>query len=309
MQNRNHIQVVIVLVFTLATSLGFAAERERLIVEADGHPLTVWLKRAKNERAVVLLLHGRTWSSLPNFDLQVPGESLSFMDGLNERGITAYALDARGYGATNRDDTGWLTPDRAATDVATVLGYISSHGVISDHRDKPHLFGWSYGAMVAQLVVQKAPDIAASVTLFGYPFNPDRHLPSPDDRDPVTPLRAINTESAAGSDFILPGAISARAIATYVDAALAADPVRVDFKGLNEWRRLDAASIRTPMLVIHGEADPLTLLSQQSNLMTGARSARKRWIVLPGGAHAALLESSRQEMLNAVAEFVLADAP
>jgi len=33
------------------------------------------------------------------------------MDGFNQKGYIVWALDARGYGETPRDDTGWNTPD------------------------------------------------------------------------------------------------------------------------------------------------------------------------------------------------------
>src|SRR5262249_26098853 len=87
-------------------------------VVVDGHHFAVWEKRPAQPRAAILLLHGRTWSSLPNFDLQVPGERRSFMDALADTGLDVYALDMRGYGATPRDATGWLSPARAVTDVA-----------------------------------------------------------------------------------------------------------------------------------------------------------------------------------------------
>ena len=68
----------------------------RHTVDSDGHPLAVWEKRAADPAAVVLLLHGRTWSTLPDFDLQVPGEELSLMDGLVERGFVTYGWTSEG---------------------------------------------------------------------------------------------------------------------------------------------------------------------------------------------------------------------
>ncbi|MDH5346065.1 MAG: alpha/beta hydrolase, partial [Gammaproteobacteria bacterium] len=80
---------------------------------ADGHPIALWEKRSKDAGRAVLLVHGRTWSALPDFDLQVEGENLSLMDGLVDAGFAVYAVDLRGYGETPRDETGWLTPNRA----------------------------------------------------------------------------------------------------------------------------------------------------------------------------------------------------
>ncbi len=105
-------------------------DSKMLTVEVEGHPMAVWEKLPDSPpTAVVLLLHGRTWSSIPDFDLQVPGEKLSLMDGLTAQGFAVYALDARGYGKTPRDDSGWLTPNRAEADVAAVLTWIGKRRV------------------------------------------------------------------------------------------------------------------------------------------------------------------------------------
>jgi alpha-beta hydrolase superfamily lysophospholipase len=93
------------------------AAPQRFTVTADGHPLAVWGRVPANPRKSVLLVHGRTWSSRPDFDLQVPGLKRSVMQSFADRGIAAYAVDLRGYGETPRDATGFNTPNRAAADV------------------------------------------------------------------------------------------------------------------------------------------------------------------------------------------------
>ena len=76
-------------------------------VVVDGHHVAVWQRRGAAAGATkILLIHGRTWSSLPNFDLRVPGEERSFMDLLGGAGLDVFAVDLRGYGATPRDATG-----------------------------------------------------------------------------------------------------------------------------------------------------------------------------------------------------------
>src|SRR5215218_2928645 len=79
-------------------------------VVVEGHHVAVWQRApAGLASARILLIHGRTWSSLPNFDLQVPGEQRSFMTALSGMGLDVYAVDLRGYGATPRDASGFLT--------------------------------------------------------------------------------------------------------------------------------------------------------------------------------------------------------
>ncbi|MFY0540680.1 alpha/beta fold hydrolase [Nannocystis pusilla] len=70
----------------------------------------------------IVLVHGRTWSALPDFDLQVPGARVSLMDNLAAEGLAVYAIDLRGYGSTARDPSGYTDPIQAADDLAAVAG-------------------------------------------------------------------------------------------------------------------------------------------------------------------------------------------
>ena len=123
------LQALLLLVFAMpATLAADKAELQRHTVVADGHPIALWEKSAAGASEAILLVHGRTWSALPDFDLQVEGEELSLMDGLVAEGYAVYAVDLRGYGATPRDDTEWLTPNRAADDVAIIVAWITGAG-------------------------------------------------------------------------------------------------------------------------------------------------------------------------------------
>ncbi len=284
----------------LASPSTGAVEPVRHTVFSAGHRLAVWEKSPARPKAQILLLHGRTWSALPNFDLQVPGESLSFMDGLDELGYAVFALDARGYGGTPRDQSGWLTPDQAARDVAEVLRWMRRR------QDSPetHLFGWSYGSMIAQLVVQRDSDLVSSVIFFGYPFDPVRHVPEADYPYPATAPSQPNTAKNAASDFITPGAISQAAIDAYILAALKTDPVRVDFKDLHQWAELSGSKVFIPSLLLQGEFDPLAPTEAQASFFSSIKHANKWWVVLPGGDHAALLETPRPRMLRVIDAFI-----
>lgn len=268
-------------------------------VTVDGHPIRVWEKSPAEARSRILLIHGRTWSTRPDFDLQVPGEERSLMDGLVALGVDSFGVDLRGYGETPRDDSGWLTPDRAAADVAGVLEWLAS-----EHPDapRPYLFGWSYGAMVAQLTAQRRPDLVSGVILFGYPVRPgiDRE---PDDR-PAEPPREATSRLAARSDFVVPGAISDRAIEAFVTAALAADPVRADWRRVNQWDALDGASVRVRTLLLQGAHDPLALDDVHHELFARLDTDDKSWIVIPGGDHAAFMETPRAYFLRVMDTFM-----
>ena len=275
-----------------------APKLEQFTVPADdGLRLALWAREVPRPKGVIVLVHGRTWSALPDFDLQVPGEQRSVMQSLNARGYSAFALDLRGYGKTPRDATGWLTPDRAARDVAQALEWLAREKKIQ----QPVLLGWSYGSLVAQLTAQRRPELLSSLILFGYPRDPAK-LVFPD--DPLQPVRASNTREAAASDFISPEVAPKKMIDAYVVAALAADPVRVDWRNqLSEFQALDPSKVLVPTLIMQGERDPLALADAQARLFVGLGTHDKQWVVLPGGDHAALIEDTHPAFIAAIVSF------
>ncbi len=273
---------------------------EQFEVVSGGHPMALWARMPAEPVAVVLLLHGRTWSSLPDFDLQVSGESLSLMEALAAEGIATYALDARGYGATPRDDTGWLNPDRMAEDVAHVLSWIRAR---HPRLAAPAVMGWSFGSTTAHLAAQRHPDRLSGVALFGYWKHPAAVIPEA--QDPLAPPRTPTDEAGARSDFITPGSISDRAIATFVETALAADPVRVDIRALDEFNALAPDSLTVPTLILQGELDPIAPTATQAALFEGLGTAHKTWVVLPGCDHAAHMERCMPRFVRTLSGFIL----
>lgn len=266
---------------------------------ADGHPIALWGKSSIDATEPILLVHGRTWSALPDFDLQVEGEDLSLMDGLVEKGYAVYAVDLRGYGDTPRDETEWLTPNRAALDLAIILEWIAGQ---NDWIIAPHLFGWSMGSTHSQLLAQRNPELISSLILFGYWFDNDQTIP-PDAEDHAL-QKMINTKEAAASDFIIPGSISQKAIDTYVQMALEADPIKVDWKNLDQYNELDPAKVNVPTLILQGEHDPIGPTDKQAKLYTRLGTAHKQWVTVPGGDHAAFMETPRAYFIDELVAFL-----
>lgn len=293
------ITITAILLLLASAALADKAELRRHTVNADGHPIALWEKSAEGASEAVLLVHGRTWSALPDFDLQVEGEDLSLMDGLVDKGYAVFAVDLRGYGETPRDDTGWLTPNRAADDVAAVIDWIAER---EDWRSRPHLFGWSMGSTISQLMVQRQPGKVASLTLFGYWRDIDMTIPA--DEPGIVPKREPTTAEAAASDFVTPGSISQRAIDAYVSAALEADPVRVDLRAMDQYNALDGSMIDIPTLVIAGEHDPLAPAANQAKLFLSIGTGHKQYVSVPGGDHAAFLEKPRAYFIQELVTFL-----
>ena len=294
----NRLSAVLAIFLLTTPAIAEQAQLKRHTVESDGHPIALWEKSAADAEEAVLLVHGRTWSALPDFDLQVEGEDLSLMDGLVDEGYAVYAVDLRGYGETPRDESGWLTPNKAADDVSAVIDWIAAQG---EWRSKPHLFGWSMGSTISQLAEQRHPGKIASLTLFGYWRDVDSVLPA--DEPGIVPLREKNTAENAASDFITPGSISQNAIDTYVAASLEADPIRVDVRSVDQYNALDGANIAVPTLIIAGEHDPLAPAANQAKLFLSIGTGHKQYVSVPGGDHAAFLEAPRAYFIRELVAF------
>jgi pimeloyl-ACP methyl ester carboxylesterase len=272
---------------------------ERFTVQSDGHGLVVWARRPATPRAVVLLVHGRTWSSRPDFDLQVPGMQRSVMQSFAAQGVAAYAVDLRGYGETPRDSSGWLTPRRAAADLINVLNWLAQqHPALP----KPALVGWSRGAAAAMLAAQSAPARTSALVLFGFAFDPD--LEFLDSTLPEKPQMIKNTADSAASDFISPKITPAAVIQAFVDQALKADPVLMDLKGDAEFNALKPARLTVPTLVLYGERDPGIVAEDAAKFFARLATPDKQLVVLPGADHAAQIEDTHDAWIAAIVSFL-----
>ncbi len=263
------------------TEVRGAAHRSE-VASHDAHPLTVWSKRGDEVRGAFLLLHGRTWSGLPDFDLQVEGEHLSLMDRLQEAGYAAYALDLRGYGGTPRDASGWNNPEKATKDTLAAMAWIAEREGFA-----AVVFGWSYGSITAHIAAQREPELAQALVLYGWPRHPrgrSKVLP-----DPPAPDRARNSRHGAKTDFITRGTISDLAVNTYAKACYEADPIRVDWYRVHEFDEADPRKLTVPTLVIHGDGDPVAHPKHQQ-LTIEYLTVPKGHAIIPNADHAAHLE-------------------
>ncbi|MBV6424825.1 MAG: hypothetical protein NAOJABEB_02639 [Steroidobacteraceae bacterium] len=300
MKNIRHTLTLTLALAVLCSTHAVAATapvRHRVMV--DDHPVAVWSRVPSRPAHAILLVHGRTWSALPDFDLQPRGKSRSIMRALASHRYAVYAIDLRGYGATPRNADGWNTPNQAAGDVAHVLEWIHQR---HPRLREPALLGWSMGSLAAQLTAQRHPHALSDLILYGYPRDPGAPpviAPAPD-----APLREVNTPERARSDFISPQVTSQAVIDAFVAAALERDPVRADWKQLDEYAALDGGRVAAPTLVIHGERDPLTPIAAQSRLFVSLANPDRQWVILAGGDHAAMLEDTHDAFIAAVRAFI-----
>ena len=276
-----------------------ASAPERFTVQSDGHPMAVWGRRPANPRGAILLVHGMTWSTRPDFDLQVPGLQRSVMSSLAAQGIAAYGVDLRGYGETPRDATGWGTPRRSASDVVNVLAWIAAqHPTLP----KPAVAGWSRGGAISMMAAQTAPTRVSALVLFGFLFDPEAQFA--DVTVPAKPMMARNTAESAAGDFISPAVTPPTVVSAFVEQALRADPVRIDLKNDVEFNLLKPDRVTVPTLILYGHQDPGVSDADAGKFFAKLASTHREIVVLPGADHAAQLEDTHDMWISAIVSFL-----
>jgi pimeloyl-ACP methyl ester carboxylesterase len=289
----------LVLVTPLAAQPAPAPALEHFTVPSDGHPMSVWGRRAASPRGAILFVHGLTWSARPDFDLQVPGLQRSVLASFAAQGYAAYAIDLRGYGETPRDSTGWLTPRRAAADVANVLVWI---GQQHPRLPAPALVGWSRGACISMLTAEIRPTAMSALVLFGFVFDPADTFA--DTETPEQPQRDKNTTENAVSDFITPEVTPPIVVHAFVDQALKADPIHIDLKGDGEYNDLKPGRVKVPTLVLFGEKDPGVSLDDAGKFFAKLGTPDRQMVVIPGADHVAQLEDTHDRWVAAIVGFL-----
>jgi Predicted hydrolases or acyltransferases (alpha/beta hydrolase superfamily) len=327
------------------------------IVEAeDGHPISLYgihsisnyngkdssldaneNVKANSKRRPILMLHGRTWSSVPvyhllggnQYDRGISHHSRSLMEALYDAGLQPYCMDFRGFGGTPKDATNYVIPNRCVMDIECVLKFIGDkHNVTLDNNYLPALMGWSQGALVAQLLAQKSPNMISKLILYGsiydplvsYPRQPlyvnntaDNHNnggsvgSGGDDSDAGATQKVIeNTFNGAIEDFTVEGSIPPAAAIEFAEAALSSDPIKAQWHYLCQFNNCDPARVHVPTLVVAGDQDPYAPLRVQSELFTNlGRGADRTWSIISDADHAVhLLDGGRERFLNVVKSFV-----
>mmetsp|Transcript_24545 Transcript_24545/g.34626 ORF Transcript_24545/g.34626 Transcript_24545/m.34626 type:complete len:420 (+) Transcript_24545:172-1431(+) len=325
------------------TNLGSTEEGSALLegldvytvpASGDEHPLTIYgidsttpkqlsEANASSNLRPILLLHGRTWSSVPVYHLHLgtsDHESRSLMESLLESGLQPYAMDFRGFGGTPSDHTGCVEPNRCVEDVETALQWIAKrHGLDSTHADDtygllhaemPVLLGWSQGALVAQLVAQKSPELISKLTLYGSIYDPLIRYP----RAPL--FQSANSASgteiiencldSAMEDFTVEGTIPPEAALCFGEAALIADPIKAIWTHLYQFNNLEPARVHVPTLVVAGDQDPYAPMRVQAELFTNlGDGADRTWSILADADHAVHLLDGRERFTKILTNFVM----
>ena len=311
----------------------------------DGHPLATYTidgdESGLEHRTPVLLLHGRTWSSIPVYHLvgrTDPGgsnESRSLLEALYGTGkIQPYAMDFRGFGGTPRDESGYVRPLQCVSDALSVINWIDERhrpASGSDCTRRPSLLGWSHGAIIAQILAQRHPESLFKLVLYGSMYSPNVKyaIPPPLNTDvhdancghtdhddfPLAELAARNNADGAMEDFTMSSGVSSANEAgsifpplsakLFAQTALISDPIKVRWRDLHQLNECHPSLVQVPSMVVAGDSDPYAPIATQSELFTNlARGADRTWCIVSNSDHAVHLSDERCRFVEKVANFL-----
>lgn len=311
-----------------------------------GIRLFVREKRVEGTRAtgdnVVLFVHGATFPSTPDFDLQY--EDYSWADWMARRGYVVYLFDKRNYGYSTREKA-MDEPASANPPVSRSYLVIRDIGAVVDHiRQKEQvprvtLIGWSWGAMTAgyyaSLHSEKLHKLVLYAPLYDNPLHTNLGAGSglQDKRVPWqfnSAMGAYRLGTGEANNKRWDGEIPVQDKSQYREqgvqdafnaAALATDPtsnsrnppslrapngvLEDSFYQATGRRMWNAANICVPTLVIAGEDDSWSFPQDREGLMRDLTHApQKRHVTLPHATHFVLFEKQRFRFFEEIDQFL-----
>ncbi len=291
---------------------------------------------------IVLFLHGATFPSTPDFDLQY--KDYSWVDRLVKKGYVVYLVDYRNYGYSSREKA-MDEPNKSNKPVTRSYLAIRDIGAAVDHILKKRkvksvsLIGWSWGAMLGGYYASLHSDKVTKLVMYApaYAFTQHTNLgPGSGLQNKRHPFEfnygvgAYRLGSAAGNDKRWEGEIPIdnkddyreRAVAdAFNKAALETDPtsntrnppslrapngVLEDTFQQNTGRRIwNASSIYVPTLVIAGEFDTWSFPEDRELLMRDLTNAPvKKSVLIKDATHFVLFEKNREPFFQAIEAFL-----
>jgi pimeloyl-ACP methyl ester carboxylesterase len=291
---------------------------------------------------VVLFIHGATYPSTPDFDLQY--KDYSWAEWMVNKGYVVYMFDKRNYGYSTREKA-MGEPAAGNKPVSRSYLVIRDIGAVVDHIRKKHgvnkvtLIGWSWGAMTAGYYASLHSEKIGKLVMYApaYAFALHTNLgPGSGLQNKRKPTEfnygvgAYRLGSKAANDGRWDGEIPVADKDSYreqgVRDAFALEALKTDptsesrnppslrapngvledtFMQATGRRIWNASSIYVPTLVIAGEFDTWSFPEDRDSLMRDLTNAPvKKHVLIRNATHFVLFEKARFEFFNEILNFL-----
>lgn len=293
-------------------------ERQSFKVAVPGGELFVWSVRPARHPGgpTVVFVHGKTFPSVPDFDLQVPGaaQTHSYMEYLARRGVHCWCFDHRGFGASWKPAEGTLFTSRVrGRDLLAVLASVRR---VSE--SPMTIVALSLGCATMAAALEQDPDIAERIVLLG----PSgwRRLGTNEARSDWRASivkSGLQRSSYISADFPSlekrlwvgeEARVSRAAFEHFVRQAIAANPEgpadRVTALISNIVPFIKRPAIRVPVLAVRGSDDTLATDEDLEAVRRFVDPSLVTTRVFPGRKHDLHLYNEREDVFESIHDFV-----
>ncbi len=283
----------------------------------DGTKIIYWRRAPADATEVVVFVHGATYGGRSAFG----PTGFSWLEAVAADGRAAYAPDIRGYGdserppeldAPNDDNRPVVRASTAARDAAAVVADAARS------YDRVHLVGYSWGTIIAGVMLTELGLNVASLVQYAPVYNP-----SAESRDhfslgdPPPAFRVVSKADARRRwaeqrpDEDVPDAafeafwetlgMSGQRVGE--GEIRAPNGTIVDLTAAVDAPLYDAGAIDIPTLVVRGSFDTSSMRPDALGLYDDVGAADKAYVEIACGTHFLQFESNRTVLYEAVQRF------
>jgi alpha-beta hydrolase superfamily lysophospholipase len=295
---------------------GGLSTQEHWVTDGDVR-LYAYRKQAvgKEKRKPVLLLsHGSSVSSVPSFDLRIPGRSgFSMMDFFAHRGFDVWTFDCEGYGKSSRTG-GNSNIARGVFDLQRVAEFIRQKTGEETGEAKLFLFGESSGALRVGGFAQNFPNQVSGLAMSSLSYMGtgsstlsqrkeqlqffQTHDRRPRDRDMIA---SIFTRDKAGTyDPAVPEALANMELAIPDNETV---PTGTYLDMVTILPVLDPKKNLVPTMIVRGEYDGIATESDVLDYFSQIACSDRAYQLLAGATHAVCWGNQRLVAWKAIAGF------
>jgi pimeloyl-ACP methyl ester carboxylesterase len=276
-----------------------ALYRKRLHAPVAGQP----------KLPVLFLVHGSSVSSLPSFDLTVPGAGeYSLMNVFARWGFDVWTMDFEGYGKS--------TVTAGNSDIASgVADLKAAMPVVERETGQTHFnfMGESSGAIRAGAFAVAEPDRVERLVLEAFTYT-GKGSPTLAKRGEQTEFYRTHNRRPRDEKMILsiftrdkPGTSDPRVPAAIAKAEMPngdSVPTGTYLDMTANLPLVDPAKVQCPVLMVRGQYDGISTEEDLLDFFTRLPTPDKQYVVIPGAAHAVGMSLTRADLWHVMLEFL-----
>ncbi len=258
---------------------------------------------------VLFLVHGSSISSIPSFDLTVPGGGeYSLMNVFARWGFDVWTMDFEGYGKS--------TVTSGNSDIVSGVNDLKAAMPVVERETgltKFHFMGESSGAIRAGAFAVAQPASVESLILEAFSYT-GKGSPTLAKRGEQTEFYRTHNRRKRDETMILsiftrdkPGTSDPRVAVALAQAEMPNGDTVPTGTYLDMTANLplvDPAKVQCPVLMVRGEYDGISTEEDLLDFFSKLPTPNKQYAVIPGAAHAIAMSLTRADLWHVMREFL-----